>query len=63
MNSKVLNLSRARTTTALKLLRGDDSESDRETATKILLQHLRNIGENEIADLYDKTASRCRFFF
>lgn len=63
MNSKVLNISRGRTLQELQRLRGDDPDREHREATDILLAHLRAAGETQVADCYDKTIKRCRFFF
>lgn len=62
MNSKVLRISRARTLEALSKLRGEDPELEHKSATETILEHLRLIGETDVASTYEKAMKRCRFF-
>ncbi len=63
MNSKVLRISRARTLEALSKLRGEDPEREHLEADKVIVEHLKLIGETDVAQELEKTAKRCRFYF
>jgi|GEM_PF-5539858 len=63
MNSKVLRISRARTLDELNHLRGENPEQEHEAADRAILEHLRLIGETDVASAYEKAMKRCRFYY